>query len=172
MTYIQPTAPGTPFGWPAEAAGTSMLALQISILPILEEAYNGDLSPLLAESYDVNTSADKPSITFHLKKGVKFHDGSDFNAQIVKWNLDNLKTGTLTSSSSAWKSIEVLDDYTVRVNLFQWTNSAVRSFGGPAGSMVSKAAYDKNGLDYMRWNMVGTGPSSSGFPGMYLYLSI
>ena len=69
LTYIQTTAPGTPFGWPAEAAGTSMLALQISILPLLEEAYNGDLSPLLAESYDVNTSADKPSITFHLKKG-------------------------------------------------------------------------------------------------------
>jgi peptide/nickel transport system substrate-binding protein len=158
ITYIQPTAPGTPFGWPGEAAGTSMLALQISILPLLDEAYNGDLSPLLAASYDVDTSADKPSITFKLKKGVKFHDGSELTAQIVKWNLDNLKTGTLTSSSSAWKSIEVVDDYTVKINLFQWMNSAVRSFGGPAGSMASKAAYDKNGLDYMRWNMVGTGP--------------
>jgi peptide/nickel transport system substrate-binding protein len=158
ITYIQPTAPGTPFGWPGEAAGTSMLALQISILPLLDEAYNGDLSPLLAESYEVNTSADKPSITFKLKKGVKFHDGSELTAQIVKWNLDNLKTGTLTSSSSAWKSIEVVDDYTVRINLFQWMNSAVRSFGGPAGSMVSKAAYDKNGLEYMKWNMVGAGP--------------
>jgi peptide/nickel transport system substrate-binding protein len=158
LTYIQSTAPGTPFGWPGEAAGTSMLALQISILPLLDEEYNGDLNPLLAASYDVDTSADKPSITFKLKKGVKFHDGSELTAQIVKWNLDNLKTGTLTSSSSAWKSIEVLDDYTIKINLFQWMNSAVRSFGGPAGSMVSKAAYDKNGLDYMRWNMVGAGP--------------
>jgi peptide/nickel transport system substrate-binding protein len=158
ITYIQPTAPGTPFGWPGEAAGTSMLALQISILPLLDEQYNGDLDPLLAESYEVNTSADKPSITFKLKKGVKFHDGSELTAQIVKWNLDGLKTGTLTSSSSAWKSIEIIDDYTVKINLFQWMNSAVRSFGGPAGSMVSKAAYDKNGLEYMRWNMVGAGP--------------
>lgn len=158
LTYVQPTAPGTPFGWPGETAGTSMLALQISILPLLEEAYNGDLSPILAASYDVDTSADKPSITFHLKKGVKFHDGSELTAQIVKWNLDNLKTGTLTSSSSAWKSIEVLDDYTIKINLFNWMNSAVRSFGGPAGSMVSKAAYDSKGLEYMRWNMVGTGP--------------
>ncbi len=158
LTYVQTTAPGGPFGWPKEAAGTSMLALQISILPLLEEAYNGDLSPLLAESYEVNTSADKPSITFKLKKGVKFHDGSELTAQIVKWNLDNLKTGTLTSSSSAWKSIEVIDDHTIKINLFQWMNSAVRSFGGPAGSMVSKEAYEKNGTEYMKWNMVGTGP--------------
>ena len=157
LRFIQAAGPGTPIGWPAEAAGGSWVAAQICIFPLLDEEFNGDLNPLIAESYDVNTSADKPSITFHLKKNVKFHDGSPLNAQIVKWNYDNLKVGTLTSSSAAWKSIEVLDDYTVRINLFQWQNGAVRSFGGPAGSLVSRQAFDTKGLDYMRWNMVGTG---------------
>jgi peptide/nickel transport system substrate-binding protein len=41
--------------------------------------------PWLAESWE---STDSISWTFHLRKGVKFHDGSEFNAEAVKWNFD------------------------------------------------------------------------------------
>ena len=47
-----------------------------------------ELRPVLAESYDV--SPDGLVYTFHLRKGVKFHDGTDFNAEAVKVNFDRV----------------------------------------------------------------------------------
>ena len=54
----------------------------------------------------------------------------------------------------------MLDDHTVRVNISQWNNTIPASFGDadPALYMVSKAAYDKNGQEWMISNPVGTGP--------------
>ncbi|MFI5281476.1 MAG: ABC transporter substrate-binding protein, partial [Gemmatimonadales bacterium] len=45
------------------------------------------LRPGLAESYE-QMPADKKTWVFHLRHGVKFHDGTDFNADAVIWNLD------------------------------------------------------------------------------------
>ena len=46
-----------------------------------------DLRPGLAERYE-QSSDDKKTWIFHLRHGVKFHDGTDFNADAVIWNLD------------------------------------------------------------------------------------
>jgi ABC-type transport system substrate-binding protein len=48
-----------------------------------------DLMPGLATSWAVD-AGDKTKWTFHLRDGVKFHDGSDFTAESVVWNLDKL----------------------------------------------------------------------------------
>ena len=126
LRYIQSTAPGSPFGWPPEAVGATMNALQLCLYPLLDQTFNGDLLPLIAASYEVNASPDNPSITFHLKKNVKFHDGSPLDAKALKWNLEKLTVGTMTTSSANWKSFDVLDDYTVKVNLTGWQNTLVR----------------------------------------------
>jgi len=83
---------------------------------------------LPAESYSTDTSADHPSVTFKLRKGIKFQDGMDFNAQAVKWCLDNdAKPGSSQiGQTTNWKSVEVVDDYTVRINLKTWQNTALR----------------------------------------------
>ena len=63
----------------------------------------------------------------------------------------------MTSSSANWKSFDVLDDYTIRVNLTTWQNTLVAAFAGPAASLVSPTAYETKGIDWMRTNMVGAG---------------
>jgi peptide/nickel transport system substrate-binding protein len=108
----------------------------------------------------MSTMIPKISITLHLFKGVKFHDGTDFNAQAVKWNLDKSMApgSTNIGSTTAWKSIEVIDDYTVRINLKSRQNTLVRTFADGISFSVSPTAFQKNGADWMNYNMVGTGP--------------
>ena len=100
------------------------------------------------------------SITFKLRKGIKFHDGSELNAEVVKWNIDIYIESKRISSN--WTSAEIIDDYTVRVNFIDWMNTMPSSFaenaGGNVPNIYSKAAFDKNGKDWMRSNPVGTGP--------------
>jgi ABC-type transport system substrate-binding protein len=95
------------------------------------------------------------SVTFTLHKGVKFHDGTDFNAQAAKWNIDNyIKSPT----NQYWASSEVIDDYTIKVDFRMWVNTILNSFTGNAAWMISPTAFDKNGADWARNNPVGTGP--------------
>jgi len=77
-----------------------------------------DIVPALAESYSVNPSADQ--YTFKLRKGLKFSNGDPFNAQVVKWSIDRviaLKGDPSWLVSSYVKSVDVIDDTTVRFNL-------------------------------------------------------
>jgi peptide/nickel transport system substrate-binding protein len=143
----------TPFGWPAETRFTTYA--QYSLETLLRGDSKVGLKPWLAESYKV--ADDLKSIAFTLRKGIKFSDGSDFNAAVAKWNLDNMIDA---KREPTWKSVDIIDDYNIRVNLNMWSCIGPLSFaeGNTMAFMVSKAAFDKNGIDWMRWNTVGTGP--------------
>ena len=84
--------------------------------------------PQLATSYDA--SADGTEYTFHLRQGVKFHDGTPFNAAAVEFNVRRVwdedfeyfydRTGSL--KSAVWrelKDIEVIDDLTIKLTLLR-----------------------------------------------------
>jgi len=73
--------------------------------------------PQLATSWDV--SPDGMAYTFNLRKGVKFHDGSDFDAQAAKFNLDFWLTAKGATMRSL-KSVDIIDKNTIRVNLKQY----------------------------------------------------
>lgn len=77
-----------------------------------------ELEPCLATSWDV--SADGLIYTFHLRQNVLFHDGTPFTAQAVKLSFDRimtLKLGKLGYIEGIVSSVEVVDDFTVRILL-------------------------------------------------------
>jgi peptide/nickel transport system substrate-binding protein len=159
LRWVSANTPGTPIGWNPETSGGSVFTMQLALQYLLKEQIDGSLTPNLATSYDVVSDPANASLTFHLRQGVKFSDGSDFNAQAVKWAYQAVKDGNMNSASTQfWKSFDILDDYTIRVNLTTWQNRMIRSFADGVAFVESPTAYQKNGLDWMRWNMVGTGP--------------
>lgn len=140
----------------AETAGASTVTMQLVLDFLLYEQLDGTLIPNIAESYELDASV--PSIVFKLKRGVKFGDGSDLTAHTVKWNLETTGKGPPNAGQAAfWKSFEAIDDYTLKVTFNSWQNRLLRGFADASTYLYSKEAFDKNGLEWMRWNMVGPG---------------
>ncbi len=159
LTWILASGPAGPIGYIPEVTGPSGVTPIISFETLLKEMLDGTLNPGLAASWDVDSTPTSPSVTFHLQQGVKFSDGTDFNAAAVKWNFDNCKkTAYYASSTSKWKSIEVIDNNTVKINFTTWQNTLLRSFADSGFYLESPTAFEKNGIDWARYHMVGTGP--------------
>jgi peptide/nickel transport system substrate-binding protein len=146
--------PPAVLGWVPEITGAGsacVTGIYDAFFIILND---GTIEPKLAETWDI--AKDYTYIDFHLRKGVKFHDGSAFNAEVAKWNLDLM---IAAKRQPYWGSVEVVNENTVRVYITKWINTIMSSFQGMGGTwMSSKEAFDKNGIDYMRQNPVGTGP--------------
>jgi peptide/nickel transport system substrate-binding protein len=116
---------------------------------------SGQFHPVLATSWTV--AADGKSITLALRKGVKFHDGTDFNAAAAKWNMDRyMKVNP--GNVPLWAGVDVVDDYTIKLNLKSFQNTILNALEATAGFMVSPTAAQKNGEDWMKTNEAGTGP--------------
>jgi peptide/nickel transport system substrate-binding protein len=111
----------------------------------------GEPTPRLATAWQL--SQDGKTLTFTLRKGVKFHDGTDFNAAAVKWNFDmDIQAKLITSVSS----VDIVDDYTVKFNLPQFNNAVFPQISDIL--FISPTAVQKNGTDWAKTNPVGTGP--------------
>lgn len=111
----------------------------------------------LAEKWEL--APDKSSYTFYLRKGVKFHDGTAFNAAAVKWNFEKDKAAKLPQFQDI-VSIDVIDDNTVRINISKWNSEFLHNFASDTDPalIISPTAYDKNGEDWAKTHPVGTGP--------------
>ncbi len=83
----------------------------------------------LATSWDVDETA--RTITFHLRQGVKFHDGTDFNAEAVKWNLEMYMSGAKKDLQDI-NTIDVVDPYTVRLNMSKMDSTSSSPSPTPA----------------------------------------
>jgi peptide/nickel transport system substrate-binding protein len=115
---------------------------------------NGNLEPCLAESWTSDTGAN--TITFNLRKGVKFHDGTTFNAEAARWNIQQMIDAKTLPDSSNIKSIDILDEYTMRINLNKYTYKMLYSLWRPM--IFSPTAYQQNGKDWCIQHAVATGP--------------
>jgi peptide/nickel transport system substrate-binding protein len=155
LKIIEATGPKTPFGWPVEGVGEASIANKPVLESLLRQYYDGRIEPWLAESWKI--APDKGSVTFKLRKGVKFHDGTDFNAEAAKFNLEAMKAGKRPGTED-WAVIEVVDDYTLKITLAKYTNVLLTRFSGGGGVQVSPTAFKTKGIEWARWNPVGTGP--------------
>jgi peptide/nickel transport system substrate-binding protein len=151
QTYIGSTG-STLMGYPPEGSSDSYQYAQPCIETLVATKTGGTVAPLLATSWDINLAA--KTMVFHLRNGVKFHDGSDFNASVVKWCFENSMAAKKLPNFS---SVEVLDDYTIKITLKTYQNTDLTSVSGGACGIISKASFDKNGLDYTRNHPIGTG---------------
>ncbi len=130
--------------------------------PLLR-AKHGDpkVYPGLAEAW--TASEDGKTYTLKLKKGVKFRDGTPFNAEAVKFTLDRINDlgsakGVAKSFLGPYRSSEVVDDSTVKVTL-EGANLALPTIlAMEALSPISPAAVKKYGEEGFGRNPVGTGP--------------
>jgi peptide/nickel transport system substrate-binding protein len=120
----------------------------------------GKIIPWLAEKWD--TSSDGKQVTFSLRKDVKYHDGSAFDAASVKWNIDRYRTtdGSARSGELApVDSVDVVDPATVRFNLKAPFAPLLATLVDRAGMMVSQKAVEAGGTDFTRKAFkAGTGP--------------
>ena len=127
--------------------------------PALETLLRTDMTgkpvPWLATAIKEDPKA--MTVTLTIRKGVKFHDGTDFNAEAVKWNLDQQVADKGLGTDNI-KSVEILNDSTVRINLTAWDSTFTSNLAQPTGLMISPAAFKKNGKDWCTNNPVGTGP--------------
>lgn len=129
-----------------------------------------EIVPALAESWEV--SEDGTSYTFHLRQGVTFHDGSPWNAEAAKFNLDRMTNPEFEYFVPAspglmgwvWMDLagyEVVDEYTFRIDLKQPNAEFLRRLtagGSGAPRMVSPEAVKTWGNDGIEDHPIGTGP--------------
>jgi peptide/nickel transport system substrate-binding protein len=125
--------------------------LQTLVIPSNDKP--GSFEPELATSWEL--APDRSYYIFNLRKGVKFHDGTDWNAQSAKWNLDRWLQGKRPKFDKL-KSVEVIDDYTIKCNLSGWDAVTLFDFGKDSYN-ISPTAFEKNGQEWAKYNPIGTG---------------
>ena len=135
------------------------------------------LEPGLAKSWDISSKG--LTYTFHLRQGVKFHDGTNFNADSVVFSIGRMmKTPKVKFHGKGWKipaqdrtpeywvsvemdetigSIEATGEYTVVFKLKRVEAPFLANMGMDFADIISPTAFLKNPKEFLR-NPVGTGP--------------
>src|SRR2546425_597621 len=117
------------------------------------------IKPGLAESW---TQPDARTLVFKLRRGVKFHDGSDFTAEAAKFNFDRMKTepkSVRKGEVASIDSVDVVDSHTIKINLKRPDAALLATLTDRAGMMVSPKVVQERGGELQRnAKGAGTGP--------------
>lgn len=139
------------------------------------EEENTNVVPGLAESWEI--APDGLTYTFKLRQGVKFHDGTDFNAEAVKFNFDrwmdksnplhnkegfeyynDMFGGYKGDETHVIKSVDVVDPYTVKFTLNRPLAPFIQNLGMSCFAIASPTALKEKGVEKFNEEPVGTGP--------------
>jgi len=140
-------------------AGTSAVIDRIVYSNIYEGLVKtnseGEFIPGLATKWDI--SADGKLYTFYLRKGVKFHNGETFNAQVAKWNLGRAMAEDTKNIHPEYfrviSKIETPGDYTLILHLKDVDALFIAHLAEGDGVMLPMKGYENANT-----NPIGTGP--------------
>src|SRR5262245_4102307 len=117
------------------------------------------IKPGLAESW---SQPDPKTIVLKLRRGVKFHDGTDFNAEAAKFNFNRMKTepkSVRKNELANVDTVDVVDSHTIKLNLKKPDASLLATLTDRAGMMVSPKVIQERGAGLERdARGAGTGP--------------
>jgi peptide/nickel transport system substrate-binding protein len=138
---------------------TGARTIQMIYDPLIDLDSDATLKPALAESWDL--SSDAKAVTLRLRKGVKFHDGTAFDAEAVKVHFErhldpktkSLRTGELLGIAG----LDVVDGATVRIRLKDPNPQFLYLLIDWNAFIESPTAVQRYGADY-GLHPVGTGP--------------
>lgn len=158
-------AAANPQGWCLPEAQLTVTGIQVARAiyePLTMPNEDGEYVPYLAESVESNDTFDEWTIT--LREGIKFHDGSDLNAEVLKNNIDAYRGEYPTRNPILFEllltevtDVEVVDDLTVKISTSVPWASMPASLNGEnrVGVMAQSQLDDVESCDR---NLVGTGP--------------
>ncbi len=132
-------------------------------------------NPQLAESWSV--SDDQTSVTFNLRAGATFHDGTAINAEAIKFNIERMMDPEInTTNRPLWDPIagaDVVDDLTVKLRTHEPYALLLNTLAHGSGAILSPTAIMENGQESETQNPVGSGPYmvESFNPGLELVLA-
>ncbi len=122
---------------------------------LVEQGDNMEIVPGLAESWE---QPDGKTTIFHLRKGVKFHNGEELKASDVKFSLDRMKASPQVSHIiGTVEGVEVIDDNTVKVTTTQPFGALLSHLSHPTAAIMNEKAVKEYGDSYGQ-HPVGTGP--------------
>lgn len=126
--------------------------------PLVDQGIDGTPLPYLAESWEF--SPDALTLTLYLRQGVKFHDGTPFNAEAVRFNLERfLRPGVaFRFMIDRIIEVEVVGEYTVNLHLSEPFAPMMKHLAHSFVAMHSPTAVKALGPDALIEHPVGTGP--------------
>ncbi|ETT72331.1 nickel ABC transporter periplasmic nickel-binding protein [Paenibacillus sp. FSL R7-277] len=127
---------------------------------LVEYGEKGEILPSLAESWDI--SEDGKGYTFHLRQGVKFSDGTEFNADAVKFSFERWVKDPANSLNvaTAMESLEVVDEHTITMtfNKAYYPFLTELSFARPVRIISPTAVEPAGDINGTFVRAIGTGP--------------
>ena len=115
----------------------------------------GEVKPQIAESWE---QLDDTTYVFHIRKGIKFHNGSELTAADVKFSLDRaIASASVSYIVDFIKEVNVKDDFTVQVVLRAPYAPALRNLAVPFAAIVCKDVVEKD-EEAFKLRPIGSGP--------------
>ena len=143
----------SPIGVPWENLANDQALMEPAIETLMRQDVLGNMHPNLAEDWTLDMDA--KTLTFNLREGVKFHDGTDFNAEAAAWCLQQaMEANVLTQFTGARADGE----YKLVLEFDTYMNTSLNVLSGGSSGFISPTAFEENGIEWARDNPVGTGP--------------
>lgn len=159
LTAITNNAPASLDPIYGNSAGADSRHYNAYVEPLIFMRPDGTTEPRLAESWE--WSADGLELTLHLRSGVVFHDGTPFDAEAAKFNLDRARNPDINNNSAQFLtgigSVDVVDPSTIKIVLTEPQASLLAALTAEAGYVVSPKAAQEMGENFTQ-SPVGTGP--------------